>query len=446
MRRVQVVGVAPLLGCLVFSMGGCATIEPKTPFVTDQPLRSSESEVVRQDGAHATLRQEGTRLRLSASKSCNLIARPTVLRTTRTEYENRSAATDWAMAGTGLALVAAGIVTLVDSSKVGSTDKSSQSYNPVGPTGATVIGIGSISVGTGLIILPVVDVIRAQKVQVVEQEVTSNGAVLREAVPCAQKPHAHAEVTAKTPSETFALGETGESGHLAIDLDAVINRDWVVPSTTLTATVFVAEAEVGTITLAALYKNREAQAYPAASVAFCTTPLDSKGCRPISEFLQKYPNGAHAAESRRLLEEAAPKLHRLADAEIWRGLDVNACIGKQENDPRAIKASCAGVRSYRTQFPDGQHVQEADAALRSGTTRADALEADLNRKHRAAEEAERRRVHAEEEAEARRENAKRAQDRSDCIRLIQAACARVRFPYDICVRKAMEARGQCKAE
>lgn len=446
MRRVRVVREAPLLWLLLVALGGCATIAPKTPVVSDAPVRSAEAEVLRKGGAHATLQQEGTILKLAASRSCDVIARPTVLRTTRTEYENRSATTDWVMAGSGLALVAAGILATIDAPNVGSSDKTSQTYNPLGPTGATVIGIGSIGIGTGLIAVPIVDVFRAQKVEVGKQEVTSNGAALRKAVPCSNEPHAHAAVTAKTPTETFALGETGDGGQLNVDLDAAINRGWVVPNAAQTATVFVAESEVGTINLASLYKARESHAYPTDAVPGCATPSTSRGCESISEFLRKYPSGDHSAESRRLLEQAAPKLRRLADAETWHGLNVEECIGKQESDPAAINAACAKVRAYLSQFPDGEHVKEGDAAVKKGTARAEALEAELERKRRAAEAAERRQALAEEQAELRRENARKAQDRSDCSRIIQAQCARSRIPYDICVRRLMEARGQCKSD
>ena len=69
---------------------------------------------------------------------------------------------DYALLGAGIAFTGAGIATVADASHVYSSDKSSQNYNPVGPSNAQAIGFGLTAVGVALLAVPVVDALRAQ--------------------------------------------------------------------------------------------------------------------------------------------------------------------------------------------------------------------------------------------------------------------------------------------
>jgi hypothetical protein len=149
------------------------------------------------------------------------------------------------------------------------------------------------------------------------------------------------------------------------------------------------------------------------------------------------------------VEDSAPKVHALADEEMWqvREADVRTCGGTKLDTPENIDGACASAQAYISAFTDGQHRKEAEAALKAGRARSALLTAEIERKRKAAEDAERRRLKAEEDAEVRKEAARQAQAKSDCIRLIQSACARAAryrgIPYDICYRQTMEAQSQC---
>ena len=441
-------------GILSAFLGGCGTIEPKTPVITDAPVRTSQGEVVRKEGIHATVAQEGLNLKVVASRSCDLVTRPTILRTTRTAYENKSAGADWLLGFSGVAVAGSGTGVLVDASKVSDTSTSSRSYNPVGPTGATVIGISGIAVGAALVATSVIVLVRAQKVDVEQQEVTSNGKVLKEGIPCSKERAAGAVVRGKVGESPFDLGKTDALGELTVDLDAVLDPAldpvWVLRSSPRIAPLLVDGVEVATVDLGALFVAREDRAWQGAvgTVPGCAAPATTKACDSLNSFLGKFGSGRHAAEARKAIADGAAAMERLADEDRWKGhkADLEACTSKKLDSVSEIDAACSAIEGYMAAFPSGIHVKEAQPAVKVGRARLAMLRAAEERRQRAEEEAQRRREKAEEEAEARKESAKKAQAKSDCIRMIRFHCGRARMPTDICIRKAMEAQNQCEQE
>lgn len=407
---------ASLLVSMMISAAGCATIEARPPQVSDALVHTGSAEVIREDGVHATLKQDGTTVTLVASRSCNVIERPTVLRTTRKEFENKSATMDWILAGSGVAFLGLGVGVLVDVRNVFSTDKSSRTYNVFGPAGATAIGIGALAIGVGLLATSIVDVVRANKVVVEEQEITSNGKTVREGIRCTNSPARGAPVTGKVGDKRFDLGETNGDGKLTVDIDAAIDPTWTVPPPPQNMTVLVREADVGTVDLRALFTVREGRAWERVTKQLpnCASPARSTDCDAVKDFLARYGSGQHAAEARTVLDGSSAELHRLAEDEMWnaRKDDVMACANKKSDSPSEIDSACSGAELYVKSFPDGPHFKEADAALRIGRARSRALSAELERKQKAADDAERRRQQMAEAQEKARQQAEAAKEKA----------------------------------
>jgi hypothetical protein len=83
----------------------------------------------------------------------------------------------------------------------------------------------------------------------------------------------------------------------------------------------------------------------------------------------------------------------LAEATAWKSVNTPACVNG--TDPDAMDRACQMVRMFMSEFPDGAHVKEAEAAAVAGVARARALRAATQRKQQAEQAAEDARERAE---------------------------------------------------
>lgn len=402
---------------------GCASIGVLPGQVNDRPLRSVEEEKVQPDGAHVGLTQAGTELSMVVSHSCELFESPVVERTTRTESTNNSAALDWALFGTGVAAAGLGMYTTFDSSGVYGTSTNSRTYNPIGPTGAAVIGIGSIALGVALLVIPVVDVVRANRETVERAEVTTQGKVIRRDFACTLAPFNHAAVSGRLGDKAFALGTANADGKLDVDLDSAIDPQWAVPTPPARLRIVAEGIAAGEADLAPLFQVREMRAWEQSSPDRCLAPKTADGCDLVKLFIARYPAGPHAADARRVLDDSSPQIHRLADDADWRSHadDVQNCASKKLDDPAEVEGACSGVQSYITSFAGGQHSAEAQTVITKGSARVTALRAAAERRQKA-EEAEEARKAAAEAA------LRKAQVEEDCKNKCFVICSRTLDP------------------
>lgn len=424
--------VVPVCGLLA---SGCATIATKPPRFEDEPIRVVRNQVPSKEAIpHAKLELDGTSLTLIAVRDCDLVDRPVVRRTTRIESYNASPVTDWLLAAGGTGLAVWGGATLIDSRHVYASDASSRTYNPIGPAGSVGIGVGLSVAGLGLLALVGVDLVRANREEVTTATVTLDGQPTRRGLACLREPYAGAALIGEVDKATFALGVTDAQGHLSVDLDQAMPSAWVVPRAARMR-VTLANSDIGQVELAAVYQVREARAWANADSERCASPKDPQDCSSLHRFVSAYGDGPHGPAARTILAGSETAIRQLSEGATWKNVDTAGCL--KGDDPDAILGACQRVRTFIREFPDGAHAKEAEVATRTGEARAVALRAAIQRKQRAAEA-----------AEQQQEIARRAQAKSDCVRIIQAACQRVswRFPYDICVRKAMEAQNGCAQE
>ena len=400
------------------SSSGCATIGFSNPRFEDTPLQTTKEQVPTPEGHFVAAKQTGTTVSIVAKRACDVRESTTVRRRTRAERVNQSAALDWTFGGLGLGLAASGAVILVDSSKVYPNDASARQYNPMGPTGARILGASLAAAGVALATVAVVDAVRASGEQQTVGTATVPGNVVERGIQCAKYPLAEAIVTLRLSGRDEPLdgGVTGPDGSLTIDLERV-----VPPGTSFgirdSVQLVVAGEPAGAATLDGLYAAREGNAWQSLSTDACVKPKSSGACNAVRVFLMQYIEGAHAAEARALLAVATPTIERLKGEEVWRNLDSMGCTGLDDRDADQVATACAAIKGYIDQFPNGQHLGAAAEMVRTGAAVESKRRADADR--RAKEQANKDRVEAE-----RAEQKARA-----CVQRKCSAICKVRCPY-----------------
>ncbi|MEO7036592.1 MAG: hypothetical protein ABI548_21780 [Polyangiaceae bacterium] len=382
---------------------------------------------------------------------------------------NQSAALDWTFGALGAGLAASGAVILVDSSKVYPNDASARQYNPLGPTGARLVGASLAAAGAVLATIALVDVARSSGEDVKTEVVNVPGAFVERGVRCKGIPLSGAPVLVALPKERepFEAGVTGPDGRLAINLDAVVPADTVFRKDAH-ADVSVAGEPAGKVELTELFSTRDEAEWARLNRPSCAKPDSSTACLPVSRYLERYSDGAHVPEARALLAGAEPKLAALRDEEAW-GLTGDAlatcsagkledvelectsgplsafeqngtacetsiernttsrapnednyraqrswvdCCAIKEGTPKgAFREACDRLRSYVAAFPKGQHAAEAAIASKKGDAALEKWRA-ARTKQRAqelvAEDVEEKRAAA---LAKREEEAKKAEER-----------------------------------
>ncbi|WP_437605157.1 hypothetical protein WMF20_28755 [Sorangium sp. So ce834] len=129
----------------------------------------------------------------------------------------------------------------------------------------------------------------------------------------------------------------------------------------------------------------------------CRKATSASDCDRLVEWLSDETNDKDplAAEGKRVLADAEPRLAELRDDDAWRRASSESCL------ELATERDCDRVRSYISNFPDGRHRDEALVAIKN---------LDKMSTQRAAEhEAEERRAEMEE-SRRQREDAARARE------------------------------------
>jgi hypothetical protein len=388
----------------VFSLTtGCATIGAGQPVHSDVPVGTGEQE--QPSGETVDIEQSGTALTLRSRKLCDVHETREVTRTTTTPRENKSAWVDWTLGLGGAALAGAGAVTLIDSGNVASSDETSRTYNPVGGTGAVVLGAGLIAIGVAGGTVALVDVFRAGGADESKARVSLPGRELQRGVACKTPvPVASVELALLVPhargekDERVALGKTGSDGVLRVDLERVVSDEFVSAEK---AYVVRDTTEVGKVDLAPVRAAHEASAWSKLDKEACAAPKKSDACAPVKVFMKKYPASAHVAEARLLVAKAQPTIETLEDAEAWAGTNADGCVRPAGRDIVGAENMCDQLQRYIDAYPNGKHVTEAKAAIAKGRPAIKRAQDDAARVAREEEAAQKRR----EQQEAARQKA-----------------------------------------
>lgn len=396
--RGRTLGFAWTLAVVCGLNSGCATIGSGQPVHSDTHVGMGEQE--EPSGDTVDVEQSGTALTLRSRKVCDVHETRDVSRTTTTPRENQSAWVDWTLGVGGVALAGAGVATMIDSGNVGTSDQNSRTYNPVGGTGAAVLGAGLIAIGAIGGAVALVDVFRANGSDESKTRVAVPGKELRRGVACKSPspvpnielvlliPHARGEL-----DERFALGKTSAEGTLRVDLERIISDEYYRATD---AHLMRDATELKKIDLGPVKAVHEASAWNLLDKEDCAAPKRAYACTPVEEFLKKFPAGAHAAEARQLLDKARPTLKGIAERETWDEISRDACAKPTMDKLTEAEDACHALVTFADMYPESSHAAEARTTSAKGTPT-------VKRLRQQQEAAEKRREQQEVLAEKRRE-------------------------------------------
>jgi len=271
----------------------------------------------------------------------------------------------------GVLLGGLGAAVIVDPSIVKTSTNGVEDEDGGSEGGKRALGVGVAAVGGLLLVSALVDVIRASGTTEYVEEVAldptdSSGTVQ---CPSDKTRYANGTVHVTLGEESYEVGKTNARGLLDVDLDDVIDAA-VIPEARGRIAILVDGNEAAQVSSAPLFKKRERRAWASLRQGACMEPVTATACDPFVEFLAQYPDGAHAAKARAILEIGQPETRRLAEANAWAELDTAACAtGSKSQDIVTVESACALVESFLRRFADGAHAGQASDALEKGKAR-----------------------------------------------------------------------------
>ncbi len=348
-RQPSIIGLLALLTATT----GCATIGYRPPVVEDRTLSARRVEMVA-PGASASVEHDGNSVSITASHLCNVHDEQRIERTSTRDAYNKDGGITWFYAGLGAVTAGTGMGLIVDSGGTYPNDTTSRTYNETGPDAE--IGYGAVLVAGGVALLAVAayDALLASGSEVDVVEVSEPGEPVEREIACTGRPLKNVDVFGVIDGEQRQLGTTGPDGAMTVDLDSRFHASLQL-ARHASMTVRIQGTEVGSVDLSGLAQSREAAAWGALYINDCKDPNAVKSCDPIRRFIERYPGGAHNREATALLREAEPKLEALRDAKAWARVDVDRCVGR--GDETAFH--CRELDSYLSDFPHGEHADEA---------------------------------------------------------------------------------------
>lgn len=364
-----------LLGSLAILATGCVSIGLGEPVVVEEQPLDNKRVVVRTNLASVDVDQEDTTLTITAERVCDIEQKVRVKQTLERERINLSPGVTWQLAIYGTILAGIGTGVTVDARlNVEDSDPNGQAYNSIGPDGATAIGAAFLAAGTPLLVIAIVDAIRATGS---ENEIThterSAGFVERSTKCETRVPMARTNVMGRTNAGTAVhLGDTDAGGVLAIDLADVVSEDITLREGAKRLALFMGRQPIGSADLkpvASVHREaarvREDQEWAALDVTACEEG-SVPDCQAVEAFLKKHPDGQHAprarialktgrdamkqreAEARRQRQESAKAAAKAAEeqrkkaeaAKVCQTKCASGCKGNQQCTNACVSAQC----------------------------------------------------------------------------------------------------------
>lgn len=316
---------------------------------------------------------------------------------------------DVALASGGLALTAAGIITLVDSASVAPAHTSGPDYNPIGGGTAAAIGTGLLVGGVALGAIASVDLVRARHVTRGRESIRADKPTGAGKVACRQGSIEGANVELRIGRVAYGAGTTDSAGHLATTLDAVLDDRVPLPLRGPPAKLVIAGRVEGEIDLRRLAMAREEDAWRRVNLQQCVEAVALDSCASVERYVHDYPDGPRAEDARGAIARAAPPLAKLREQLGWHRVQgsLPTCGGK-DSEPSAIDVACGVLVSYVLEFPRGEHIREAEAAIAAGRARSKALRAKA--------------------------------ERQSCVSGCRMSCQMVVAPFDECLKTCVDRR------
>jgi len=338
-------------------LSACASIGTRPIKTQEKFIRDSTEETLVDGPGKPTAAVEGTTLKFRAVGLCQnrSVRHVEEVRTSERFMEDNYA---WYMGGAGLAALTAGSIGAVDASNVYTDDATSRTYNPTGPDKAFLANGALLATGVAAGALLLVSAIRASGTEetVKPKEIAADPT--GDPFPCAQKTLPNEPVVALVGQDQKPLGSTNSAGVLDVDLDDALPPIWFGNEIKLA----VRGRIVLTVDVTSLQRSREEKLWRRIPLDQCRTPTASDSCKILKAFLQWFPDGSHSAEAKTILDGAQAKLARLLDDESWKAID-SACRDGHFGTSAEGATLCLPIREYLEKHPNGLHAAEARKLL-----------------------------------------------------------------------------------
>lgn len=329
------------------ALGGCLPVEWKTAS-TETKIVGRSLSIEPHGPVDARGYQDGTRVIVEAERTCQAYEQRSVETTVVRTKKLKTPAFDIVFGVLGTALVGGGSALAYDAQFIYPNDRSSRLYNANGPDGQYVLAGVLIAVGAIPLTVALVDLGRSVGRE--EKTSTSTQRQLTQPRVACRTPNPAAGVSVYAyggPWGTLSLGATRGDGTLDVDVTPLVPDAALASAAQVQAlTVQANGVPIGKLDLTTVWPKvrarvaaRDEAAWASSNAAACKAQRSAEACAGVAQYLQLFPNGAHAPEAKQLVSVIVQKRAPVVAA----GdpvLDA-AKAAADEAATKACKASCA---------------------------------------------------------------------------------------------------------
>lgn len=324
--------------------------------IAEEPLENKRAQILSKR-VRVTVDQDDTTITIVAERVCDVEERARIQTTTERERVNLQPGVTWQLGIYGAILAGVGTGVIVDAQlNVEESELDGQGYNPIGPTGATAIGAAFLAAASPMLIIALVDGIRATGTEDEVSEVYQSKGVIEKNTTCLKRvPVASAKIVGETRKGTkLMLGQTDAEGVLEVELAEAVPEKVTIGEGALSLALFLGKHRFGMADLKPVVamhhmakRDREDKEWESLDVAACEKGSATE-CHAIEEFLKRNPHSPHAPAGRAALQKGnAVIASRQAADKQKRDRDAAAAAAaaeerrRQAERARACRARCA---------------------------------------------------------------------------------------------------------
>ena len=335
---------ALLVLAMTVNTGACATVETRQGASSTKVVGRS-SVVEPGDAVEPSVAQEGSEITIKVKRVCRTREMLRIQTTTTFEKydasEPTAATTELRVAGV-LGLL--GGLTMATSKPLANSLAHDNGGTSASPTPYLVAGGVGLAAGAVFLIAAAVDAAQSSGTEDRVSISTRQGGLKGVAkCPTMTTDLPPTQASLQFGGQTYPVGQTDPKGTLEVDLAEALPPETLQHASLQTAATvvvgfegrpFVAGQQVS---LEPILFVHERKAWATLDRTTCLSAASITACDAVQDFAKGYPNGAHVADARAVLEQAEPKLRVLRDAEALR-------VAKEQHDAEIRVAKERGLR------------------------------------------------------------------------------------------------------
>jgi hypothetical protein len=341
---------------------GCATVETRRGPSSTKVVGTS-SLVELGDAVEPSVEQEGSEITINVKRVCRTREMLRIQTTTTFEkYDSREPTAAKIELGAGITLGVIGGSVMAASHQLANTDAQNHGGTTGNATPYLVGGGLGLAAGVVCLIAAAVDAAQSSGTEDRVSMSTRQGGLKGIArCPATMIDLPPMQASLQFGGQTFPVGQTDLKGTLEVDLAEVLPPDTLQQASTQTAARLVVGFDgrpfvaAQPVSLEPIIFVQERKAWAALDRTACLAAASITACDAVQEFVKGYPNGAHIADARAVLDGAEPKLRVLRDAEAARvakekhDAEVRLAREQHEAEVRAVKERAAQEAANRKQ-------------------------------------------------------------------------------------------------